>query len=429
MKKPAKKTNANSKAKKKKGWFQRKPVRQDVSIVQNVKEPFSWDRFVDEKIVGNWKAFTRYLDRKGILYLLMSPFRYRTRLLFRLWVIFFCILLGIVPRTFTLVRETKAQYRATELVQLKDKVFPDGNFSIKPLMSSHKDGVHVLAFNLVGESNAGVSSLTADYDVRVLPGTGISQPDTIRYQYHIFPFDAKQRLLVVKIDASQNTRKKGQLQLWINPKGEDVLKEPLMINISSQQEESPLYDGTLHLPALSRLMSSTSKQSPIQEAQENLDKALHVYQIEYARLKTMGTQMVLSPDDLTRYAKSHTTYPEITDQSTTAVAEAKPMKTLPALPSPQVAIQIGDQTLTEKDYQKKGQNGEQALDKKTVDDMTTTIEVTRKVLESLTALNQARLTKYTELYNLARALTETVADHSFTDPVSISEVKTPHVTK
>ena len=60
-------------AKGKKTQKQRKS-RKDISIVQDVKEPFSWSRFWDEKIVANWQAFKGYLDKKGILYLMMSPF-------------------------------------------------------------------------------------------------------------------------------------------------------------------------------------------------------------------------------------------------------------------------------------------------------------------------------------------------------------------
>ena len=77
---------------------EKRPGRKDISIVQDIKEPFSWHRFWDEKIVANWIAFKGYLDKKGILYLMLSPFRYRARLIFRLWLIVICVLVGVVPR-------------------------------------------------------------------------------------------------------------------------------------------------------------------------------------------------------------------------------------------------------------------------------------------------------------------------------------------
>ena len=45
---------------------EKRPGRKDISIVQDIKEPFSWHRFWDEKIVANWIAFKGYLDKKGI---------------------------------------------------------------------------------------------------------------------------------------------------------------------------------------------------------------------------------------------------------------------------------------------------------------------------------------------------------------------------
>lgn len=79
----------------------------DISIVQDIKEPFSWSRFWDEKVLANWIAFKGYLDRKGILYLLMSPFRYRARRIVVLWLIVLCTLVGLVPRSIQLVNDAK----------------------------------------------------------------------------------------------------------------------------------------------------------------------------------------------------------------------------------------------------------------------------------------------------------------------------------
>lgn len=153
-------------AKGKKTQKQRKS-RKDISIVQDVKEPFSWSRFWDEKIVANWQAFKGYLDKKGILYLMMSPFRYPTRLRLRLWLIAICVMIGVVPRMVTLIHDAKEQYRSNEFVLVNNKVFSSSQFTVTPLTSSHKDNVHIMAFNIYGSADSGVSSSTGDYDVRM----------------------------------------------------------------------------------------------------------------------------------------------------------------------------------------------------------------------------------------------------------------------
>ena len=38
----------------------------DLSVITDVKDPFSWSNFWDEQIVGRIKAVKQFLDEKGI---------------------------------------------------------------------------------------------------------------------------------------------------------------------------------------------------------------------------------------------------------------------------------------------------------------------------------------------------------------------------
>ena len=86
----------------------------DLSVITDVKDPFSWSNFWDEQIVGRIKAVKQFLDEKGILFFLTSPFQYRNRLITKLIVIVLGILIGVVPRSLDLLQKTKARNAASE---------------------------------------------------------------------------------------------------------------------------------------------------------------------------------------------------------------------------------------------------------------------------------------------------------------------------
>ena len=100
----------------------KKQEQKDLSIVYEVKEPFSWDRFWDEKILATYKKFRQYLKERGILNFLISPFQYRNRLIGKLVIVALAILLGVVPRTINLINETKARNAASEIASIMNKV-------------------------------------------------------------------------------------------------------------------------------------------------------------------------------------------------------------------------------------------------------------------------------------------------------------------
>lgn len=405
---------------------EKKPKKRDISIVTDVKEPFSWHRFWDEKIVANWIAFKGYLDKKGVLYLLMSPFRYRARLIARLWLIVFCVLVGVVPRSMSLIQEAKQQYRSNEFVLLENKVFTSGRFTVSPLMSSHFENKHIMTFNISGSSRSGVASTTDRYDVRITPGAGVSKPEEMKYRYQIVPFDSEQRILVVEFDLSGTTNTGGAFNLWINDATNIAMQGAMPLTISSQQVATPLYDGKgVKLANLSSLLSTKSSQTGITRAGEDLAEALETYQIEFDRLKAMGTDVSITPEQLKSFVEQSVIYKDVIDESTTDIVTDAPIATAPVVVPPQASITINGKTFTEADYRKSGAD---SLDERYQNDMIAVIESIASVTSRIQSLNLAKSTKYSELYNLSRILSSPFDESLYTPAKTVAETQIPTAT-
>lgn len=412
-------------AKGKKTQKQRKS-RKDISIVQDVKEPFSWFRFWDEKIVANWQAFKGYLDKKGILYLMMSPFRYPTRLRLRLWLIAICVMIGVVPRMVTLIHDAKEQYRSNEFVLVNNKVFSSSQFTVTPLTSSHKDNVHIMAFNIYGSADSGVSSSTGDYDVRMTANREVSKPDEITYRYQIVPFDSNQRILVVELDLSKTTNTGGIYDLWVNHVDDLSMKKPLQITISKQQEEGPIYDGEVHLSALSSLMSGYGAKTDIQKVSDALKSQLQTYKLEYDRLLAMGTQVEITPEQIVEFSNKSLLFDGLSDGSTTEIVTTAPPKTVEPVIAPKTAVTINGKKITEDQYKTSTSESLKDIDPRMKSDILSAIENTNKVVSAINSLNTARYNKYTELYGLARTLSAPFKVSAYTAPVKISDTTSPN---
>ncbi len=404
----------------------RRKSRKDISIVQDVKEPFSWPRFWDEKIVANWQSFKGYLDKKGILYLMMSPFRYPTRLRLRLWLIAICVMIGIVPRMATIIHDAKEQYRSNEFVLINNKMFSSSKFTVTPLISSHKDNVHVMAFNIYGSADSGVSSSTNDYDVRMTPNREVSKPDEITYRYQIVPFDANQRILVVELDLSKTTNTGGIYDLWVNHVDDLAMTKPLQITISKQQESGPLYDGEVHLSALSSLMSGYGAKTDIQKASDALKSQLQTYKLEYDRLSAMGTKVEITPEQIVEFANKSLLFDGLLDDSTTDVVTTAPPKEITPVVAPKTSVTINGKSVTEDQYKTSTTESLKEIDPRMKSDILSAIENTNKVASAINVLNTARYNKYVELYGLARTLSAPFKDSSYTTPVKISDTTSPN---
>ena len=404
---------------------EKRPGRKDISIVQDIKEPFSWHRFWDEKIVANWIAFKGYLDKKGILYLMLSPFRYRARLIFRLWLIVICVLVGVVPRVLNLIQGAEQQYRSNEFVLVKNQVFPSSRFVVSPLLSSHKDNVHIMTFNIRGSADSGVSSSTADYDVRVTPNREVSKPNEITFRYQVIPFDANQRILVVELDLSKTTNTGGIYDVWVNAAGESNMDKPLQLTISKQQEEGPLYDGSVHLSALSTLMSGYGQKTDIKQAEEKLESQIQTYKLEYDRLKAMGTEVEITPEQIRSFADKSVLFKGVEDDSTTDTVTQAPPKTIITVEPPKTSVTISGKRITEEQYKSSNEDALKDIDPRMKSDIATAVEITAKVASAVNHLNNARSLKYTELYGLARTLSAPFKVDAYTEPKTVASVKSP----
>ena len=52
--------------------FKKSKKEDDLSVVNDYKEPFSWQNFWDEQIIARYKKIHDFLQENGVLYFLMS---------------------------------------------------------------------------------------------------------------------------------------------------------------------------------------------------------------------------------------------------------------------------------------------------------------------------------------------------------------------
>lgn len=298
-------------------WFDN-----DLEITTEIKEPFSWDVFWDEQIIGRWKTFKSFLDKKGITRFLHSPFQARNRYVVMLVAIFVGVLIGIVPRAISLGREANARASESELAEIIGKSYSSGLLSIQPLASSQYEKHHVLAFNIIGDTDSGVPSTTEPYIVELKPFSGVVYPDKVKYSYQIIPVDSKNRLLLVYIDRTEQNDNTGIYTLNIalesqNGENQRGLTTPLRIILSDTQETTGLYDGyRVDLSVLSNDLSTNGQSSAIKNAEKELEDALTKYKLTYDRLSASGYTLDIDPAGLRKVAEERMILPSLTDDST-----------------------------------------------------------------------------------------------------------------
>ena len=52
-----------------------------LDVLTEIKEPFSFANFFEEQVVERYKKLRKFLEEKGILFFLLSPFQQRNRLI------------------------------------------------------------------------------------------------------------------------------------------------------------------------------------------------------------------------------------------------------------------------------------------------------------------------------------------------------------
>lgn len=307
-------------------WFKKKnkddEIEQDhLDLVDDYKEPFSWAVFWDEKIVLPAQKIRRFLDNRGIMAFVTSPFQYRNRLIIKLLVIMLGVLIGIVPRSLTLIDENKARNAASEFSQIEDKIFTVNSIKVKPLASGQYKKKHVLVFNIMGDAIDGVSSKTEDYDVSFEAYTGVSDADKVSYRYQIIPVNLNSRLLVIYTDNSKQNDTDGTYVLYTKLKSEELRKPvPIEVILSDSQETTDIFkNGIINLSALSPTLSGDpSGKRPIEDAENALEASKLAYKNVYdAATSIEGVSVEISPESLDLYVEKFSTYKGVTDDTTT----------------------------------------------------------------------------------------------------------------
>lgn len=305
--------------------FQKKKKEDNgLDVIEDLKEPFSFANFFEEHIVMRWRAFKKFLDEKGILFFLLSPFQYRNRLIAKITLIVLGILIGVVPRANHLVTQAKERNAASEMAGLieNNTIAKAGKITVQPLESSQYEKQHMLAFLIIGDTSDGVPSSTNRYTVTLESSRGVLYPEDVRYTYEVFPIDSGQRLLLVYVDNREQNDDTGIYNLYVEITAEELElteKSPLEIVLSNTQETKQLFneDGV----DLSVLTNSIlgDDETPIKTAREDLETLLENYELEEERINNLPTDMTvdITTKALTEFAYANILLPELTDTSTT----------------------------------------------------------------------------------------------------------------
>lgn len=407
----------------------KKKENEDISIIDDVKEPFSWSVFWDEKIVGKWKAFRKFLDEKGILFFLMSPFQYRNRLITKLVIIFLGVMLGVVPRSINLINAAKERNAANEMSTIMNKTFTTGSITVKPLASGHYEKTHVLVFNIAGHTKDGVPSTTGGFKVDLMTLRGVVDEKNVRYRYKVIPVDIENRLMIVYVDHTKQNDKTGIFGLDIHVEGESPMTTPMEVVISDSQDETDIFTGgVINLSSLSNKIGIVSEGTPIKDAEAELEDAVEVYRINEERLGESAVMTSVTTRQVEEYIEANTIFSTLKDNTTTKQAVELPFEniTLPELP---VAITIGGTAYDEETLKGSGTGVEENPQEAKVTDPN--LELARKeyqiireqlntIVNKVSALNSARTTKYNTLIGMSNVLNADVNIDSMKDGGSVS---------
>lgn len=301
-------------------FFKKNKEDDHLDVLDEIKEPFSMQKFIDEQIVERYNNFRKMLDEHGILFFLLSPFQYRNRLLIKIGIIILGVMIGLVPRSIRLVDETKERNASNELAQIADSNFRSGIIGIRPLKSSQYDRQHVMVFNISGEITNGVPSTADRYQVDLRPERGVSYAEDVTYAYDIIPVSDNSRLLVVYVDNREQNDETGIYSLHVRVKGDEI-KYPTSMEIvlSNNQETNTLFDqdGVDLAPLTNMIVSGES--DTIEEYEDGLDDALQAYELNEEALLNKGlgdVRLGMTYEDMLAYVESERVLQHIKDDST-----------------------------------------------------------------------------------------------------------------
>lgn len=417
------------------GFFDRlkkgkKKEEEELDILEELKEPFSLDRFLEEQVVERYQSFRKVLEEKGILFFLLSPFQYKNRLLLKLAVVFFGVLLGVIPRSLSLVNQAKERNAASELAQIADREFTIGQMKIKALASSQYDRQHLLTFLIEGETSAGVPSTIERYDVELYPVRGVADAESVRYSYDILPIDNSQRMLMIYVDNREQNDDTGIFGLTVQIKDDEVSGENVLeIVLSDSQETTTLFDKNgIDLAILTDKFIEGSRES-IEDSEKELTDALSGYELMVDRLVVDGYTVPTDSQAMNQYVDDYMILKGLTDDSTVRNLpdDAEKMEELTE-DQEEVKIEIVSELLIgDREYRTNDEDSDVGRADYDTTDQQAVLELAElqaqasRVTTALTKLNDIRQEKYDTLVDWQRILNREIKPEEFSMQAKVSE--------
>lgn len=414
-----------------------------LDVLAELKEPFSFANFYEDHVVGRIKKLKAFLEEKGILFFFLSPFQQRNRLILQLAVIFFGILVGVVPRSMRLLDETKARNAASEMAALidDDKSFTAGGIKIRPLGSSQYGRRHLLAF-LVSGTDGAAPSTPERYKVELTAARGVMDMEHVSCSYGIVPIGEEQRLLLVCTDNTKQDDATGIYNLYVELAQDGLAPEdrvPMEVVLSDTQETNELFgENGIKLSCLTeRILDSDA--TPVADAEAELSDALLAYELETERIANMPIDMSAVPtvSELTEYTSDSRIYPALSDASTTediaSIEELAP-KDISTL-TYNAAIEMGGKLYDKAYFEKRSQPDAKEDAGLTEEEETAQQELLSLqdkadgVLHAAMSLNTAASMKYQTLKNYKLTLNQDVDLGSFYPAYNDAAEKAPEKTE
>ena len=374
----------------------------DLSIVTEIKEPFSFKRFFDEKIVESFNSFRKKLEERGILFFLISPFQYRNRLIIILGALIITFVGGIMTRSLSLINETRAENNRSEIAAIANKTFVNQKISIKALASSHYQKQHLIVFSITGETKNGVPSSDNGYNVELYPLRNVTDEGNVKYRYKIIPLDSSNRLLVLYIDNRNQNDSFGVFGLNVGIKDEPMMDTPIQLTISITQQSTSLFnqDG-INLSLISnKLTSSSNDKLAIKKAKDELEAQLKIYKLTEERLAALDIKLDVSYDKMRELVNKELILENINDESTTEQVD----KIWDELPKPNkinVGLIYQNVKYSETDYMKDNKKDTNTLVVKEYGNVKSIVDA---INSKLNTYNNVKFNKYRELQDLSRII-------------------------
>lgn len=401
-------------------WEKSKEEQEDVSIVDEFKEPFSFQTFWDDHVVGRWLTIRQFLKEKGILFFLMSPFQYKNRLILKLVLIVFGVFVGIVPRSMNLIDAARERNEGSQFANAESALRVGDHMEVEPLLASQYEQTHILAFDIIGATSDGVPSTTEGFNVDLSANRGVMYPEDVSYRYRVLPVSSNSRLLLVYIDTSEQDNESGVYNLDIHAAHDEPMHSPFEIVISDLQETTAIYgENGINLSVLSSYMTGLDDDDTrITDAEDELDHLLSVYSNNEDRLNAMGMQLGFTTEDALTYVGSHLILNDVFDTSTTHdIEDISPQEE--QNPSEVVStIVYNDRTFRDDEDLEEDDVREYRSVAEELRELTTMVN---EIQTGIQNVNRARMQKFDELDRVANTLNQEISIDTFSEPQGIED--------